>query len=102
MEAKIRELLNNQAIQEQVSEPTVETVNEYVQTDVVTEDPSLERLGELTRVNNELEEQLYSAKEELFDATNKIKLLTQEFAAFKVLKEIEEAQKEEVEWYDLP
>ena len=97
MEAKIRELLNNQAIQEQVSEPTVETVNEYVQTDVVTEDPSLERLGELTRVNNELEEQLYSAKEELFDATNKIKLLTQEFAAFKVLKEIEEAQKEEVE-----
>ena len=35
---------------------------------------------------------MYRLKEELFDATNKVKLLTQEFEAYKILKDIENVQ----------
>ena len=66
-----------------------------VQTDVATEVASEERLAELSRVNTQLQQKLFSTQEELFDANNKVKLLTQEFAAFKVLKQIEEAQLDE-------
>lgn len=44
--------------------------------------------------NYDLEDEVFTLKEELFDATNKVKLLTQEFEAFKILKQIESIQQD--------
>lgn len=35
---------------------------------------------------------MFQLKEELFDANNKVKVLTQEFEAYKILKDIESLQ----------
>ena len=40
----------------------------------------------------EMEDEVYQLKEELFDANNKVKLITQEFEAYKILKQIESVQ----------
>ena len=81
------------------TEPQAVSITEMtenaVQTDVATEVASEERLAELSRVNTQLQQKLFSTQEDLFDANNKVKLLTQEFAAFKVLKQIEQVQLDE-------
>jgi len=46
----------------------------------------------LQQQNFDLEDQVFTLKEELFDASNKVKLLTQEFEAFKILRQIESIQ----------
>ena len=81
------------------TEPQAVSITEMtenaVQTDVATEVASEERLAELSRVNTQLQQKLFSTQEDLFDANNKVKLLTQEFAAFKALKQIEQVQLDE-------
>lgn len=56
---------------------------------------SSERLAQLERENAELEEQLSATQEELFSSNNKIKLVTQEYAAYRMIQEIEQAQQQD-------
>lgn len=63
-----------------------------MQTDVLPETCPKSEVTNMQRHNLELEDEVYRLKEELFDASNKVKLITQEFEAYKILKEIEHVQ----------
>ena len=65
----------------QVITPQKTQVIEYeecsMQTDPLPESCPVEKMSSLQHQNYDLEDEVYNLKEELFDATNKVKLLTQ-------------------------
>lgn len=69
-----------------------EVFEESVQTDPEPETCPKTEFNEAVRQALEMEDEVYQLKEELFDANNKVKLITQEFEAYKILKQIESVQ----------
>ncbi len=57
--------------------PKLEFQEGEVQTDCLPETYAKSELKKVERVNSELSDELYEVRQELFDAQNKLKLITQ-------------------------
>lgn len=60
-----------------IQEPECE--NSSMQTEPLPESCPIEKMSSVQQQNYDLEDEVFRLKEELFDSTNKVKLLTQEF-----------------------
>lgn len=63
-----------------------------MQTEQIPQTKAKTEVAASLRRNLELEEEVFKLKEEIFDANNKVKVLIQQFEAYKILKEIESIQ----------
>lgn len=87
---RVKQMINDKKVEAKTPEKPLSIMNQSVsvQTESLPETCPKTEYTSIQKQNIELEDEVYRLKEELFDATNKVKLLTQEFEAYKILKDI--------------